>query len=97
MRSLQRRKFTDEQKLVILDEAARKGINNVLREHKLSYSVFSKWKVKLQPHEIAETRKRSETQQQLRNLVAENDRLRKIIANMALELQISKEKLLAKA
>ena len=42
-----KRKFTDEQKLEILQQAQRSGVTAVLRDHALSYSVFARWKEKI--------------------------------------------------
>src|SRR6516225_5503614 len=45
--SAQRRRFSLEEKLEILQQAKQSGITAVLRRHNLSYSVFHRWKEKL--------------------------------------------------
>jgi len=49
-----RRKFSQDEKQAILEEAHHRGITTVLREHKLSYSVFSRWKEQLRSDDIIE-------------------------------------------
>jgi putative transposase len=84
-----RRSFTDEQKLEILRQAEKIGVTAALREHRLSYSVFTRWKQKfLKQHADPQTmmevnRARSE----LKQFKEENTRLKKIIADQALELE----------
>lgn len=87
-----RRRFTEEQKIAILDQAMKKGITAVLREHSLSYSVFARWKqqlIKDEPSIESFSKARSE----LKHLNEENMRLKKIIANLALELNKKEEEL----
>lgn len=90
--SKQRRTFSVEQKLQIMNEADQLGITQALRKHNLSHSVFLRWKRqfdsggagKLQPqyHKI---------DPQIRALQEENARLKKIIGNQALELEFKTE------
>ncbi|OQP38631.1 hypothetical protein A4H97_18070 [Niastella yeongjuensis] len=87
-----RRRFTEEQKIAILDQAMKKGITAVLREHNLSYSVFARWKqqlIKVEPSDQSYSKARSE----LKHLNEENMRLKKIIADLALELNKKEEEL----
>ncbi|HYK57647.1 MAG TPA: transposase [Flavisolibacter sp.] len=92
-----RRKFTVEQKLHLLREAEQEGITQTLRKHNLSHSVFIRWRKQLntggagnlQPHY-------PKVDPEKKNLELENARLKKIIANQALELEFKTE-LLKKA
>ena len=90
-----RRKFTDEQKLAILREAEESGITVVLRNHQLSYSAFSRWREHFrtmsstQQNVVYDYRARSE----LKQYKTENLRLKKIIADQALELEKREEEL----
>ena len=88
-----RRKFSQDEKQAILEEANLRGITVVLREHKLSYSVFSRWKEQIRSDDKNEQKSRYKILQELKNLVTENERLKKIIANQALQIQIQTEKL----
>jgi len=82
-----KRKFTDEQRLEILHQAKEMGITAVLRHHSLSYSVFARWREKFMMKDdikqgiVSKSRGMSE----LRHYIEENTRLKKIIADLALE------------
>jgi putative transposase len=88
----QRRSFSVEQKLQIIQEADQHGTTQALRKHNISHSVFLRWKNQfdqggassLQPqyHKI---------DPELRALQEENARLKKIIGNQALELEFKTE------
>lgn len=93
MDALRRRKFTDDEKQKIIDEAFVRGINVVLQEQRLSYSVFARWKKKFYSGGTDKIKTDPKVVQQLNALVIENERLKKIIANQALEIQIKAEKL----
>ena len=92
MSSRQRRQFSVEQKLAILNEADHNGVTQTLRKHNLSHSVFLRWKnqfnsggtgsLKPQHHKV---------DPELRALQEENARLKKIIGNQALELEFKTE------
>ena len=91
-----RRKITDDQRLEILHQADESGVTAVLREHRLSYSVFARWKQKFLQH--AGTNKEAmrevnKTRSELKLLNEENLRLKKIIADQALQLERKKEQL----
>jgi putative transposase len=90
-----RRKFTDEQKLAILKEAEEMGVTAVLRTHNLSYSVFVKWKQKFMKPDtyIKGNMLAGKTKQEIKQLMEENVRLKKIIADLALELERKDEEL----
>lgn len=89
-----RRHFTQEEKLGIVQRAGELGIMAVLRENKLSYSVFSRWKKQFMHkglvHEAAASNK---AKNELKQLLEENSRLKKIIADQALELERREEEL----
>lgn len=87
-----RRRFTEEQKIAILNQAMKMGITAVLREHNLSYSVFARWKQQLVKDE-ASSQSFSQTRSELKHLYEENIRLKKIIADLALELNKKQEEL----
>ncbi len=90
-----RRKFTDEQKLDILQQARNIGVTTVLRNHALSYSVFARWKQKFMkpdPNTQSVTNP-NKTRSEMKQLTEENMRLKKIIASQALELERKDEEL----
>lgn len=92
-----RRKFSVEQKLQILQEADQTGVTQTLRQHNLSHSVYQRWKEQfnqsgasgLEPHY-------PRVDGEKRALELENARLKKIVAEQALELEFKTE-LLKKA
>ena len=87
--SAQRRRFSDEEKLNVLQQAGQHGISNILRHHNLSYSVFTRWKKQFIEKGINPVGLKSE--QVL--LQEENARLKKIIADLALSLELKNEEL----
>ncbi len=86
--AIQRRKFSEAEKLSILESAEKIGVTAVLREHRLSYSVFVRWKHKFKKA-IPGTIDRSRSE--LKHVLEENGRLKKIIAQQALELERKEE------
>lgn len=89
-----RRKFTDDQKLSILQQAGRIGVIAAIREHNLSYSVFARWKNKFMKNEPASAGlSANKTRSELKHLNEENVRLKKIIAEQALQLERKDEEL----
>ena len=90
--SATRRKFTDEEKLEILHQASQSGITEALRKHNLSYSVFTRWKQKFieQNNHSGNSHFNSS---EIRLLQEENIRLKKIIADLALALELKNEEL----
>lgn len=93
--AIQRRKFSDEQKLSILQEAETMGVTAVLRTYNLSYSVFARWKQNfMKPDQFIKGNTLSgKNKTEMKMLVQENVRLKKIIADMALELERKDEEL----
>jgi putative transposase len=85
----QRRKFSDDEKLNVLIQASQKGVSNVLRHYNISYSLFARWTKSFQKKGIdplsATTGNKS--------LEEENLRLKKIIADQALSLELKDEEL----
>jgi len=93
--AMTRRRFSDEQKLEILQQAQKMGISVVLRNHSLSYSVFSKWRQKFMSSDSSKQDMilSNRTRTELKQFIEENARLKKIIAEQALELERKDEEL----
>ena len=91
----QKRKFTDEQKLEILKQANEMGVIAVIRNHNLSYSVFARWREQFT--EKNENKKefilKNKPKSKLKQFMEDNTRLKKIIAEQALELERRNEAL----
>ncbi len=87
-----RRKFTPEEKYSILQEAEREGTTEIARKYNLAHSVLSYWKKKyLSKGKDGLKASYKRIDPQVRVLEEENARLKKIIANQALELEFKTE------
>lgn len=88
----QRRQFSVEQKLQIIQEADQGGITQTLRKHNLSHSVFLRWRQQFNSGGVASLQPQyHKVDPELRALQEENARLKKIIGNQALELEFKTE------
>lgn len=88
----ERRVFTPEDRLSILEEVKREGHTATCRKYNLSPSVVDRWKKKY----LAQGTKGLENSYhridpEKRALEEENARLKRIIANQALELEVKNE------
>lgn len=87
-----RRQFTPEEKYSILQEAEREGTSETARKYNLAHSVLSYWKKKyLSRGKDGLKASYKKIDPQMRALEEENARLKKIIANQALELEFKTE------
>ena len=68
--------------------ASEMGVTRVLREHKISYSVFSRWK-----HQMSTATPDDHVQSEVASLLEENRRLKGIIGTMVLDLEQKQEEL----
>ena len=92
----QKRKFTTEEKLSILCEVEQQGIEETLRKYNVARSLYYRWKGQFDRGGVGGLqRKYTKEDPQVKILEKENERLRKIIAKQALELEV-KEELLKK-
>lgn len=89
----QKRKFTDEQRLEILRQANEMGVIAVIRNHNLSYSVFARWREKFMEKNKKGLTLKNKTKSKLKQFMEDNTRLKKIIADQALELERKNEAL----
>jgi transposase-like protein len=87
-----RRQFTLEQKMQILREAESEGMLNTCRKFDLSQALFYRWK-----HQFEHKGKDGLLPQyrtidpELRAIQQENERLKRIVADQALELAVKTE------
>jgi len=87
-----RRQFTPEEKYSILQEAEREGVTETARKYNLAHSVLNYWKRKyLVKGKDGLKPGYKKVDPQVRSLEEENARLKKIIANQALELEFKTE------
>ena len=89
-----KRSFTPEERLSLLQEAERDGYMETCRKYNLSPSLLAKWKQRYQA-KGAEGLKPAyrRIDPEVRALEEENDRLKRIIARQALELEVKTEML----
>jgi transposase-like protein len=88
----QRRSFSVEQKLQIIQEADQHGVTQTLRKHNLSHSIFLRWKHQFDQGGTSSLKPQyHKVDPELRALQEENTRLKKIIGNQALELEFKTE------
>ena len=79
------KRFTEEQIIGILKEAdAGLPVPDLLRKHGISQGTLYRWKAKFGGMEVSEARR-------LKGLEDENRRLKRLVADQALDIQILKE------
>lgn len=79
-----RRKFSEERILSILKESDSKPVAQVCRTHGITGVTFYRWKSKYEKLQIQEVKK-------LRELEEENRKLKRIVADLNLDLHALKE------
>lgn len=87
-----KRRFSVEQKLQILHEAEQEGLASTLRKYDLSQSLFYQWKHRFDAKGTEGLKPAyRRVDPEVRRLEDENDRLKKIIARQALEIEVKTE------
>jgi len=82
---MKRKRYTEEQIVHILNEAETQGnAAEIIRRENIAQSTFYKWKQKYSGMSVSDVRK-------LKQLAEENRRLKTIIANQALDIEMLKE------
>lgn len=87
-----KRSFTPEERLSLLQEAEREGYMETCRKYNLSPSLLAKWKQRYLAkgsEGLKPAYKRIDPE--VRALEEENERLKRIIARQALELEVKSE------
>ena len=78
-------RFTEEQIVAMLQEAERTGKSGeVIRRHGISRETFYRWRRKYGGLQVSDTKR-------LRALEEENRRLKRVVADQALNLQVLKD------
>ena len=82
---MKRKRFTEEQIIAILKQAD-SGLppKEVCRQHGVSIQSFFRWKAKFGGMEVSDAKK-------MRSLEAENSRLKRMVADLSLDIQILKD------
>lgn len=91
-----RRKWTGAKKIAILEESKLYGVTQTIRKHQVNYGSFYAWKQKYETEGAnAFDKPYQRVDPEVKRLLLENQRLKKIIAEKELALDI-KEELLKK-
>jgi len=87
-----KRKFTPEERLSILREGEREGQAATIRKYHLAPSLYGRWKRKYLNEGITGLKdKHYRVDPEIRALELENERLKRIIAKQALEIEVKSE------
>lgn len=87
-----RRKFTPEERLSIVQEAVREGHTETSRKYQLSPSLLTKWKSRYLSKGLTGLKDSyKKIDPQARELEIENERLKRIIAKQALQIEVQSE------
>jgi len=87
-----KRKFTPEERLSILKEGEREGQATTIRKYNIAPSLYIRWKHKYLSEGISGLKdKHRRIDPEIRALELENERLRRIIAKQALEIEVKSE------
>lgn len=81
---MRKSKFTEEQMVAIVREADRDSVEAVARRHKITGQTIYAWKKKFGAFDANEVRR-------LKQLEIENARLKKLVAERDLEIEVMKE------
>jgi len=88
---MKKKRFSEEQIIGILKEAeAGMKVIDLCRKHGISDVTFYKWRSKYGGLEVSEARR-------LKQLEEENQRLKRLVADQALDIQVLKEVLVKKS
>lgn len=86
------RKFSPEERLAILQEGEREGRTETIRKYNIAPSLFDRWRRKYLSRGVEGLKNQHKRiDPQVRTLEEENERLRKIIAKQALQIEVQGE------
>ena len=81
---MRKSRYSEEQVIAILKEAENGKVMEVIRRHGIAQKTYYNWKAKYGGLEVSEARR-------LRALEEENRRLKKLVADQALDISLLKE------
>jgi putative transposase len=81
---MRKSRYSEEQIIAILKEAEHGKVTEVIRRHGIAQKTYYNWKAKYGGLEVSEARR-------LKALEDENRRLKKLVANQALDIALLKE------
>lgn len=80
------KRYTEEQIIAIVKEADAGSVGEVIRRHGVAPKTYYRWKVKFAGMDVSDAKR-------LKALEDENRRLKQIVANQTLDLQLLREAL----
>lgn len=87
-----KRSFTAEERLSILQEGERQGQAATIRKYNIAPSLYARWKNKYLKDGVSGLKEKYyRVDPAVRELELENERLRRIIAKQALEIEVKSE------
>lgn len=87
-----KRKFTPEERLSILQEGQREGRAETLRKYNIAPSLYARWRKKYLTGGIDGLKSRyKRIDPEVKLLEEENERLKRIVAKQAIELEVKSE------
>ncbi len=87
-----KRTFTPEERLSLVQEASREGFTQTCRKYNIGPSLLNRWKKKYLEQGLSGLKSaRVPSDPRVKELELENERLKKIIAKQALELEVKGE------
>jgi transposase-like protein len=87
-----KRKFTPEERLSILKEGEREGQTETIRKYNIAPSLYSRWKRKYTKEGFSGLQdKHKKIDPAIKALEEENERLKRIVAKQALEIEVKSE------
>lgn len=90
--SIQKRKWSEAQKLQIIQEVESEGLTPTLRKYNLSQSLYHKWRKKFDSEGIAGLKPKYKTANtEVRVLENEVKQLRQLVGKLSLELEFKTE------
>lgn len=82
---MKRKKFTEEQIIKVLKQAeSGVPVKELMRQHGIAQQTFYRWKSKFGGMDVSDAKK-------LKSLELENGRLKRMIADLSLDIQILKD------
>jgi len=81
---MRKSRYSEEQIIAVLKEAERGKVMEVIRRHGIAQKTYYNWKAKYGGLEVSEARR-------LKALEEENRRLKKLVADQALDISLLKE------
>jgi putative transposase len=81
---MKRKRFTEEQIIGVLKQAEGAPYKEICRSHGITTQTYFRWKAKFSGMDVSDARK-------LRSLEQENTRLKRMVADLSLDIQMLKD------